>query len=135
MLERQFLDPMQSYTSTAGSWAPYYASGGGWMLLNTTSALNDEVSMTVGLAAGTYKLDVEYMHDSECCEGTFYLDGAEIGKINQYEAAVENKVGYVHTFTDIVVAEAGKHTLAVKVTAKGAASAEYFVIGYMSFHE
>lgn len=133
-LERVFVNPIQNYVAKAGKWEPY-DSGSGWFLINGSNAINDEVGWTVGLEAATWKFTTEWMGDEECCEGKFYLDGTEIGALNQYEAGEANGTGRQKTFSGIVVGTAGKHTLSLKVVKKGSATDNYYVVGYSCFHQ
>ncbi len=58
---------------------------------------------------------------------TFSLDGADIGSVDAYGAAIEQNARA--NISSIAVATSGMHTLRVRTDAKNAASSNYF--GYL----
>jgi hypothetical protein len=134
MLAPFFLNPLQNFVAHTGTWEPY-DSGEGCFLINSSNTVEDKVSWDVPLEIGTYELHIEFMFDEECCEATFYMDGVEIGKLNEYKSGTANEAGEIYVITGIKIATRGDHKLECKVTKQGSAKEKYMCVGTMEFHE
>lgn len=109
---------------TVGNWAVTFVTGiiGSGVLWNSVApALNDSAQWDVGLSAGTWKVGILHGTGGSSGQIAVVLDGATQGTQEWY-AAGANTYNHLDTVTGMVVAQPGKHTLALTVSGKNAAS-------------
>lgn len=108
-------------TAVAGTWALFMSGLGG--LTNTTTADADEVSISIWVPTGTYRISV-------CCNtstdgGKFdtYIDSTNLGNTDTYAGSPSVKLA---TFTGVALG--GSHALKFKLNGKHASSSDYVLV-------
>jgi endo-1,4-beta-D-glucanase Y len=101
------------------------ASGGAWLLLNSTATGRSITYTTPSLPAGTYGLDLLYKKNTTRGIHSVSIDGqASIATVDQYASA--NSFATI-TLGSVTFASAGTHTIKLSVTGKNASSTSFTV--------
>ena len=116
-----------TYSVVQGTWSwfsdgsqgikTYYLNNG------TGTAQNDEITIPVVLAAGTWRLDIFLVKGSNCGIITALIDGSSVGTIDTYAGTTTYSL--VESITGITVASTGVKTLGLRMATKNASSSNY----------
>lgn len=90
----------------------------------SSGAQNDEISFDLVLAKGTWSIETMYFKNTDSGIISVQIDGAQQGTIDTYAAALSRNNR--STISGIVISQAGKHRLTLKMTAKNASSTNYY---------
>lgn len=121
---RAEIQPWMLYTVTQGTWAiTQNASVVGNAFLANTGAVNDELSYTLGLQAGTYSIGILYHQGTDRGITTTTFAGVNLGTFDGYNGSTTLNV--IKSYTGAVVATAGSTTLDFKIASKNASSTNY----------
>ena len=111
-------------TVTQGTWsATINASVVGNAFFANVGAINDEISFTLGLEAGTYSVGFLYHQGTDRGITTVTLAGTSLGTFDGYNGT--SSLNLIKTFTGAVVTTGGSNTLDLKVASKNASSTNY----------
>jgi len=91
-------------------------------LYNSSTAQNDAISWKVGLSAGTWNITIHCRKSTNTGIFTVNLDGASVGTVDSYGAAVA--YGKI-SVTGFSVPTSGAHVVQLKMATKNASSSGY----------
>jgi Collagen triple helix repeat (20 copies) len=117
--------------SASNNWDGFIVNGAslnnGYRSSHTNGDATSYVEWRLPLEAGNWALEATYVKADDAGQMTFSVDGADIGMVDAYGAAIEQNVRA--NISGITVAASGIHTLRVRTDAKNVASSNYF--GYL----
>ena len=117
--------------SASNNWDAFIVNAGslnnGYRSSHTNGDATSYVEWRLPLEAGNWALEVTYVKADDAGQMTFSVDGADIGMVDAYGAAIEQNTRA--NISGISVATSGLHTLRVRTEAKNIASSNYF--GYL----
>lgn len=90
----------------------------------SAGAINNEISYDLVLAEGTWSVELLYLKGPDAGIFSIQIDSVDKGTIDAYTAGTSDDNR--STVTGIVVSEAGKHRLTLKMAAKNASSSNYY---------
>jgi hypothetical protein len=114
------------YKATVGAWTILAPANVAVGIIQSSGAQNDEISWDIALEEGTWEIELLFSKDTNRGIYTVLIDGAAVGTIDSYAAAVAHNMKGLAG--GIVVQTPGKKTLSLKMATKNGASGGYFAL-------